>query len=70
VLRVADLAFRDVLIVSLVASVAFTLLFYWFSAVMMRRNWSYQVRQKPGGGKAKGAGGKAPNEAPSDVHTK
>lgn len=52
----ADLTFTDVLVAGGVATVGFTLLSYWFSGVMARRNWSWQVRPKPakGGGQAPG----------------
>jgi len=43
----ADLTFGDVLIIGGVATVGFTLLSYWFSGVMGRRGWSWQVRSQP-----------------------
>lgn len=43
----ANLDWGDVLIISAVATVGFTLLSYWFSGVMSRRGWSWQVRAKP-----------------------
>lgn len=43
-----NLSWPDVVIIGAVATVGFTLLSFWFSAVMARRNWSWQVRPKPG----------------------
>lgn len=43
----ADLTWLDVVLIGAVATVGFTLLSYWYSAVMAKRNWSYQVKSKP-----------------------
>ncbi|MFA5944682.1 MAG: hypothetical protein WC876_09475 [Candidatus Thermoplasmatota archaeon] len=42
----ANLTWSDVVIIGAVATVGFTLLSYWFSGVMNRRNWSWQVKPK------------------------
>ena len=47
----ANLSWTDVVIIGAVGCVGFTLLSYWFSGVMNRRNWSWQVKprsKKPG----------------------
>ena len=52
-LPMANLTWSDVVIIGAVATVGFTLLSYWFSGVMNRRNWSWQVKPKakgPAGG--------------------
>jgi hypothetical protein len=46
----ANLTWSDVVIIGAVATVGFTLLSYWFSGVMNRRNWSWQVKPKAKGG--------------------
>lgn len=43
----ANLSWSDVVIIGAVICVGFTLLSYWFSGVMSRRNWSWQVKPKP-----------------------
>ena len=43
----ANLSWPDVVIIGAVAMVGFTLLSYWFSGIMNRRNWSWQVKPKP-----------------------
>ncbi len=43
----ADLTWTDVLIIGGVATVGFTLVSYWWSGVMSRKGWSWQVRSKP-----------------------
>lgn len=43
----ATLNWLDVVLIGIVATVGFTLLSYWYSAVMARRNVSYQVKPKP-----------------------
>jgi len=43
----ADLTWSDVLIIGGVATVGFTLVSWWFSGVMSRRGWSWQVKGKP-----------------------
>jgi hypothetical protein len=43
----ANLSWTDVVIIGAVGCVGFTLLSYWFSGVMNRRNWSWQVKPKP-----------------------
>lgn len=43
----ANLEYSEVLIISGAATVAFILLSYWFSAVMSKRGWSWQVKAKP-----------------------
>jgi hypothetical protein len=43
---VANLTWSDVVLIGAVAMVGFTLLSYWFSGVMNRRNWSWQVKPK------------------------
>ena len=42
----AGLTWADVVVVGAVATVGFTLLCYWYSGVMAKRNWSYQVKPK------------------------
>lgn len=37
----------DILLISGIATVGFILLSYWFSAVMSKRGWSWQVKAKP-----------------------
>ncbi len=44
---VADLTFGDVLLIGGVATIGFTLVSYWFSGVMSRKGWSWQVRKAP-----------------------
>jgi hypothetical protein len=46
---VANLTWSDVVVIGAVAMVGFTLLSYWFSGVMNRRNWSWQVKPKAKG---------------------
>lgn len=48
-LRMANLTWSDVVIIGAVATLGFTLLSYWFSGVMNRRNWSWQVKPKAKG---------------------
>lgn len=43
----ADLTYRDVLIIGGVAALGFTFLSFWWSGVMARRGWSWQVKSKP-----------------------
>jgi hypothetical protein len=43
---VANLSWTDVVIIGAVVFVGFTLLSFWFSGVMSRRNWSWQVKPK------------------------
>ncbi|MGB0652566.1 MAG: hypothetical protein ACPGQL_05150 [Thermoplasmatota archaeon] len=43
----ADLTFAQVLIIGGVATLGSLLLSYWFSGVMTRKNWTFQVRKKP-----------------------
>ncbi|MES2155487.1 MAG: hypothetical protein V4510_10165 [bacterium] len=43
----AGLELGDVVLIGAVATVGFTLLCYWYSGVMAKRNWSYQVKPKP-----------------------
>ncbi len=43
----ADLTWLDVFIIGTVAAVGFTLVSFWFSGVMTRKGWSWQVRSKP-----------------------
>jgi hypothetical protein len=43
----ADLSWGDVMLVGGVATVGFTLLSFWYSAVMSKRGWTYQFRNKP-----------------------
>ena len=40
----ANLDWGDVLWISAVATVGFTLFSYWFSGLMSRRGWSWQVK--------------------------
>ena len=42
----ANLTWTDVVIIGAVVFLGFTLLSYWFSGVMTRRNWSWQVKPK------------------------
>lgn len=44
---VANLTWNDVLLIGAVGFLGFTLLSFWFSGVMTRRNWSWQVKPKP-----------------------
>lgn len=37
----------EILIVAGVATVALTLLSFWFSGVMAKKGWSWQIRSKP-----------------------
>ena len=60
----ANLSWTDVVIIGAVGCVGFTLLSYWFSGVMNRRNWSWQVKpkaRKPGDSDAQ-AGSVKPSE--------
>ena len=41
-----NLTWTDVVLIGLVGMVGFTLLSYWFSGIMNRRNWSWQVKPK------------------------
>ena len=43
---VANLSWTDVVVIGLVVFLGFTLLSFWFSGVMSRRNWSWQVKPK------------------------
>ena len=43
----ADLTWGDVVLVGVVATAGFTLLSYWWSGVMARKGWSWQVKAKP-----------------------
>ncbi len=43
----ANLTWWDVVIIGAVGMLGFTLLSYWFSGIMNRRNWSWQVKPKP-----------------------
>ncbi len=43
----ANLTWNEVLIISAVATVGFTLLSFWFSGLMAKKGWSWQVRSKP-----------------------
>lgn len=42
----ANLGWTDVVIIGAVGAVGFTLVSFWFSGVMNRRNWSWQVKPK------------------------
>lgn len=42
----AGLTWADVVVIGAVATVGFTLLCFWYSGVMAKRNWSYQVKPK------------------------
>jgi len=42
----AGLEWKDVVIIGAVATVGFTLISYWYSGLMAKRNWSYQVKAK------------------------
>ena len=42
----ATLSWTDVVLIGAVGCIGFTLLSYWFSGVMSRRNWSWQVKPK------------------------
>lgn len=44
---VADLQWADVVIIGAVVTVGFTLLAFAYSALMSKRNWTYQVKPKP-----------------------
>ncbi len=44
---VADLTWGDVVIIGAVITVGFTLLSFAYSALMNRKNWTYQVKPKP-----------------------
>ncbi len=41
-----NLTWGDVVIIGAVATVGFTLLSYWFSGIMSRRGWSWQIKGK------------------------
>ncbi len=43
----ADLTWGDVALIGLVAMLGFTLLSFWWSGIMSRRGWSWQVKSKP-----------------------
>lgn len=43
----ANLTWWDVVLIGIVGMLGFTLLSYWFSGIMNRRNWSWQVKPKP-----------------------
>lgn len=43
----ANLSWTDVVVIGAVGCIGFTLVSYWFSGVMNRRNWSWQVKPKP-----------------------
>jgi hypothetical protein len=58
---VANLSWPDVVIIGAVAMLGFTLLSYWFSGVMNRKNWTWQVKPK-----AKKA---ADESVPSEIHS-
>jgi hypothetical protein len=60
----ANLTWWDVVLVGLVGMLGFTLLSYWFSGIMNRRNWSWQVKPKPK--KPADAKVKAGSEQPHD----
>lgn len=63
----ANLSWPDVVLIGAVAFVGFTLLSYWFSGVMNRRNWTWQVKPKA---KKAGAGPVSDQSVPSEVHEK
>ena len=42
----ATLTWTDVVVIGLVATVGFTLLSFWYSAVMTRRSQSWQVKPR------------------------
>ena len=58
----ANLTWSDVVLIGAVAFVGFTLLSYWFSGIMNRRNWSWQV--KPRAKKPEDAGVQASSAKP------
>lgn len=43
----ADLTWGDVVLIGVVATFGFTFLSYWWSGIMNRRGWSWQVRSMP-----------------------
>lgn len=43
----ADLTWADVLLIGGVATLGFVLLSWWFSGVMAKKGWSWQVKSKP-----------------------
>lgn len=43
----ANMTWGDVLLTAAVATVGFTLLSWWFSAVMARRGWTWQAKNRP-----------------------
>ena len=43
---VANLSWTDVVLIGAVIFLGFTLLSFWFSGVMSRRNWSWQLKPK------------------------
>lgn len=51
----AGLTWLDVVVIGAVATVGFTLLSYWYSGIMAKRNWSYQVKPKAKKAHAKAA---------------
>lgn len=42
----ANLSWPDVVLIGAAGCIGFTLVSYWFSGVMNRRNWSWQVKPK------------------------
>ncbi len=47
----ADLTWGDVVIIGTVATFGFIFLSFWWSGIMSRRGWSWQVKSKPKKGK-------------------
>jgi hypothetical protein len=43
----ADLTWSDVLIIGGVATLGFMFLSFWWSGIMSRRGWSWQIKSKP-----------------------
>lgn len=42
----ANLNWTDVVLIGAAGCIGFTLISYWFSGVMNRRNWSWQIKPK------------------------
>ncbi|MHB8633063.1 MAG: hypothetical protein ACYDBQ_03720 [Thermoplasmatota archaeon] len=43
----ANLTWLDVVVIGLVATLGFTLVSWWFSALMAGRGWTWQARNRP-----------------------
>lgn len=59
----AGLTWLDVVVIGIVATVGFTLLSWWFSAVMNRQGWTWQAKNRPPKKKDAPEGGKDARKA-------